>query len=318
MGRPSSIPSGEADLQRASSTTTATHQEDSSTRPYDQDRREILDQIRKQLDALTKTVEAGLQEDTSGVETPKTDTLPQAGLSPSEDATALSKSLRSYQSPPVDFRLSPADGNQVGTPLESPEGAGQIGILSTVSSPGDLRQRGAPDSTTVTERAKGASENLVSFSQARFDKHISDAREHLKAGRYYQAADSFALGSVYRPDNIEVLAGRAHALFAAGEYMSSALFLARALTIHPEYVQQKVDLASMLGGADKLTERITDVEQWVARSNSAQLQFLLSYLYFRTGRLDQAKQAIAKAYEKMPDSPAVQVMRAAIDQAESK
>jgi len=71
----------------------------------------------------------------------------------------------------------------------------------------------------------------------------------------------------------------------------------------------------MLGGADKLSERITDVKQWVARSGSAQLHFLLSYVYFHTGKLNQAKQAIAAAYEKMPDSPAVVALRTAINQA---
>jgi tetratricopeptide (TPR) repeat protein len=313
--RPSSVPSAGTGLERATSSPKATRQGDSSTGPYGQDRREILDQIRKQLDALQKSVEAGLRQEASGVETPETDTLPQAGLSPSEDATALAKPLRSYQIPPVDSHLSPADEDQADALLESAKGAGQVGILNTMSSLDELRQRGVSGSSASAERTKEPSGNLMSFSQIRFNKHMGDAREHLKAGRYYRAADSFALAAVYQPDNPDVLAGRAHASFAAGEYMSSALFLARTLTIHPEYVREKVDLADMLGGTDKLAERITDVEQWLARSGSVQLEFLLSYVYFRTGRLDQARRAIAKAYEKMPDSPAVQVMKTAINQA---
>ena len=86
--------------------------------------------------------------------------------------------------------------------------------------------------------------------------------------------------------------------------MSSALFLARVLAVQPDYAQVKVDLAAMLGGPEKLTERIADVEQWLARSGSAQLQFLLSYVYFRTDRLVQAQQAISAAYERMPHTPA--------------
>ena len=201
------------------------------------DRREVLEQIGKQLDALTKSVEAGL----------------------------------------VDTRRE--------SPLQNRES--KIENL----------------------------ESLESFSQSRFDQHICAAEDHLKAGRYYQAMDSFTLAAVYEPSNPAVLAGKGHALFAAGEYMSSALFLARVLAVQPDYTQVKIDLAAMLGGAEKLAERIADVEQWLARSGSTQLQFLLSYVYFRAGRLNQAKRAIDEAFEKMPHSPAVIAMRTAIHQA---
>jgi len=204
---------------------------------------------------------------------------------------------------------------------------GEVGILSTVSSLDEIpsagsgpelvegRQREGPNLSANAERIEGPNGSLESFSQSRFNEHISAAEDHLKAGRYYRAVDSFTLASVYQPNNPVVLAGKGHALFAAGEYMSSALFLARTLTVRPDYMQTKVNLTAMLGGVDKLAERVADVEQWLARSGSAQLQFLLGYVYFRTGRLDRARQAIAAAYEKMPYSPAVGVMKTAIDQA---
>jgi hypothetical protein len=43
------------------------------------------------------------------------------------------------------------------------------------------------------------------------------------------------------------------------------------------------------------------------------LQFLLGYVYYRTGQLLRAKQAIDAAYEKTPESPAVQAMKITID-----
>ena len=111
------------------------------------------------------------------------------------------------------------------------------------------------------------------------------------------------------------LAGRSHALFAAGEYVSSALFLSRALAIYPEYMQMRVDLAGLVGGQEKVTQRLADVEQWYARSGSGQLQLLLSYVYYRTGNLTQARRAVDAAYEKMPELPAVRAMKMAIDAA---
>jgi hypothetical protein len=59
----------------------------------------------------------------------------------------------------------------------------------------------------------------------------------------------------------------------------------------------------MLGGRSRLAERTAE----------GSLQLLLSYVYYQTGRFNEAKQAIEAAYTKMPQSPAVPAIRAAID-----
>jgi len=164
-------------------------------------------------------------------------------------------------------------------------------------------------------RIMGPHKSLESLSESKFDQHMRSAEVYLKAGEYYRAAGCFSLASMYQSDNPLALAGRGHALFAAGEYVSSALFLSRALTISPGYLQMRVDLAAMLGDGNKLAGRIDDIEQWLARSGSSQLQFLLGYVYYRTGQLLQAKKAIDAAYTKTPQSPAVQAMKIAIDNA---
>ncbi len=46
-----------------------------------------------------------------------------------------------------------------------------------------------------------------------------------------------------------------------------------------------------------------------------QLQFLLAYIYLRTGRLSEAKKAIDEAYQQVPDVPGVKVLKEAIDRA---
>jgi Flp pilus assembly protein TadD len=46
-----------------------------------------------------------------------------------------------------------------------------------------------------------------------------------------------------------------------------------------------------------------------------ELQFLLGYIYLRTGRLAEAKKAIDEACEKLPDAPAVIALKRAIDSA---
>jgi tetratricopeptide (TPR) repeat protein len=181
------------------------------------------------------------------------------------------------------------------------------------SSLDELNKLSQAEISTEASRIMGSHNSLESLSQSKFNQHMRDAEEHLKAGRYYRAAGCFSMASVYQADNPLALAGRGHALLAAGEYVSSALFLSRALAISPEYLQMRVDLVAMLGDEGKLAVRIADIEQWLARSGSSQLQFLLGYVYYRTGQFLRAKQAIDAAYDKTPQSPAVQAMKITLD-----
>ena len=182
------------------------------------------------------------------------------------------------------------------------------------SSPLDeLNKLSRADISAEANRIMGRHKSLDSLSESKFNQHMRNAEEHLMAGRYYRAAGCFSLASVYQADNPPALAGRGHALFAAGEYVSSALFLSRALAISPEYLQTRVDLVAMLGDGNKLAGRIADIEQWLARSGSSRLQFLLGYVYYRTGQMLRAQQVIDAAYEKTPESPAVQAMKITID-----
>ena len=95
--------------------------------------------------------------------------------------------------------------------------------------------------------------------------------------------------------------------------MSSALFLSRTLEIFPEYARFKIDLVAMVGDRDKVESRIADIEEWIERSDAAELQFLLGYVYYQIGRAGEAKKAIDAAYEKLPDQPAVIALKKAID-----
>ena len=136
--------------------------------------------------------------------------------------------------------------------------------------------------------------------------------KYLKEGRFYLAANAYTLASVYKPEDPLAYAGKSHALFAAGEYMSSALYLSRALTIFPEYARFKIDLIAMVGDKDKLESRIADVKEWLTRSDAAELHFLLAYVYYQMDRLDEAKKSIDAAYGQMPDAPAVRTLKDAI------
>ena len=104
------------------------------------------------------------------------------------------------------------------------------------------------------------------------------------------------------------------ALFGSGEYLSSALFLARALEIFPEYAKVKIDLVGMIGDKDTVENRILEARDWMDKSDSGELEFLLSYIYYQMDRMEFARQSIEAAVKKMPNSPVVAAMKKAIDE----
>jgi len=60
--------------------------------------------------------------------------------------------------------------------------------------------------------------------------------------------------------------------------------------------------------------RILDAREWATRSDSGELEFLLSYVYYQLNRMEFARQMIEDAIKKMPDSAAVAAMKKAIDE----
>lgn len=266
---------------------------------------DVLERIRQQLDDLTRSVDARLEVEADGRE--------ESGFGFPEIPNPVRSEL---------FWQTGRSSVQISNGVNG-------GSYRAKSSPLDeLNKLSQADIFAKAKRIRGPHTSSEFYSEAKFNQHIQTAQGHLKAGRYYAAADSFALASIYKLDPGEAgsdtvqadglalcSAGRGHALFAAGEYISSALFLSRALEIAPEYVRVKIDLAAMLGGQDKLEGRIADIKEWMGRSGSGRLEFLLGYVYYRTGRLGQAKQAIEAASEKMPQSSAVVAVKKAIDDA---
>jgi len=164
----------------------------------------------------------------------------------------------------------------------------------------------------------GEHKTFVSYSDDKFNRFLKAAEGYLKSGRYYRAADAYTLASIYKPDDPLAYAGKSHALFAAGEYMSSSLFLERALVIFPEYAWFKIDIEQMVGDRDTLENRIADIRQCLELSGAGELEFLLAYVYYQMGRADAAREAIDAAYEKMPEAQAVVTLKEAIDEFASK
>ena len=171
------------------------------------------------------------------------------------------------------------------------------------------------DSSTKTRNITGSHDDPDSFPMYRFNLHFKAGEDQLKNGDYYAAADSFALASIFKRNDPLCLAGRSHALLAAGEYISSALFLSRAIKADPEFIKARINLAADLGGQHIIDSRIADIKEWLLQSGSGQLNFLLGYVYYRMGRLGPAQKAINAAHTKQPHSKAIAIVKKAVDDA---
>ena len=186
--------------------------------------------------------------------------------------------------------------------------SGVAGPQSGVDVPAgsDLGELSRTDLASRARSIMGKHQSIAAFWEDKFNQYVTAGETYLKQGRYYRAVDAFALASIYKSDAPRAYAGRSLALFAAGEYMSSALFLSRALEIYPGHAGSKVYFAAMLGDRDKLTKRIVDAEECLelcrepgsGLSGEAELAFLLGYVYYQMDRLGEAKEAIDAAAER--------------------
>jgi len=177
----------------------------------------------------------------------------------------------------------------------------------------DLNQMSQEQIHARARRIMGPHTDYETFSQAKYTQLYRAAEGHLNIGRFHQAADAYTLAAIYNPDDPLCYAGRGHALFAAGEYISSALFLIRAIEIDPEYVNTQIDLVELLGDAQDLNKKIAELNKWLQKSNAPGLGFLLGYVYYREGRFNEAKKVMDVVSREMPQSRAAVALKMAVD-----
>jgi hypothetical protein len=172
----------------------------------------------------------------------------------------------------------------------------------------------AASEPVVSARNEEPYERRGSIAAERYARYMMAAELYLQQGRYYRAAESFALASLLKPDAPAAHLGKAHALFAAGDYVSSAIALAQAIDLDPRFVLGRRDLAAVMGGSNGLGLRLADLDACLKDHDAPLLQFLSAYVRYQTDDLAGAKTAIETAEEGLPSWPAVEMLGAAVGQ----
>lgn len=161
----------------------------------------------------------------------------------------------------------------------------------------------------------GEHKTYESLAQAKFDEFMKSGNAFMKEGRYYKAVNAYVLATVWNSRNGQVNLHRGIAHFAAGEYISGSLFVHRAILLEPDIAAEKTELTTILPDKDLIENRLIEAADWQKRSGSGEIALLLAYIHHQQGRSDKAREFIKIAQEKLPQSKAVEALKAAIDAA---
>jgi tetratricopeptide (TPR) repeat protein len=157
----------------------------------------------------------------------------------------------------------------------------------------------------------------TSFGPTRPGNYLALGEQLMKQGKYYHAADAFEKAAIHDSAGPAALLARAHALFAAGEFISSAHSLNQALVQNPKLLETKIDLLDLLGDAKKLQRRLTELDRLQKQSQNPALLFLHGYVLFSNGDLAQAKTALNTAPNSPPFITAIDYLLKAIKHPEN-
>jgi tetratricopeptide (TPR) repeat protein len=263
---------------------------------------DVYDRMKQQLDSLQKKIESAMAEQQTE----------KARLGEESQSQAAGSAAR--QGDQTAAGSAPTRGPALAPTGEGGEKPAEKQTQQTRPTQGRTEKLAETYlSAARTKDILGPYKTFASYSEDKFNRSMRAGEMYLKQGKFYRAADAYTLASLYKPDDPLAYAGKSHALFASGEYMSSALFLSRCLQIFPDYARFKIDIVAMVGSRDMLESRVVDVEDWLKRSGAPELQFLLAYVYYQMDRLQPAKEAIDAAYKMMPQAPAVLALKKAIE-----
>lgn len=288
----------------------------------------LAQQVSRELTKRQTNVQEPIQQVKPGID-PSLLAVPLEAPTPSEPVQPIEKPESQAQRQPEVSLYHQMQQKLLESPLveteESSEGTeestGQTEEAETTAATPDLgKARGLARPEDVVNPALGRITlkdypDYQHLAGAKASAYMAAGEAFMKQGEYYRAADAFELASVWDRKNALLVLARSHALFAAGEYMSSAYFLSDALTMEPKLIDLSLDWAALLNTRDDYENRLVELSTWQQRSNSPELAFLMGYVLFRDDKLTRARISAEYALDNMPGNQGVQLLEKAIAKA---
>jgi hypothetical protein len=170
----------------------------------------------------------------------------------------------------------------------------------------------APPPTQGRVTAPAVSANDDSPAAKLFDRHFQEGYRLMQRRDYPRACEAFTLATAYRPHDARGYLGKGHALLAAGEYLDSALSVAKAVELDLPAVLQRTDLIQVVGGPDAFIAHFNELDRRIEADGGPQIQFLMAYIYYQMDRPQEAKVAIDAAQKLLPASMPIDLFRSAL------
>ncbi len=170
----------------------------------------------------------------------------------------------------------------------------------------------SPAAPTPTHSEGPLPQSHDSPSARVFEQHLQEGRQFMQRRDYRRASEAFTLATAHRPHDARGYLGKGHALLAAGEYLDSALCVAKAVELDLSCVVQRMDLIQLVGGPDAFIAHFNELDRRIEADGGPQIQFLMAYIYYQMDRPQEAKAAIDAAQKLLPGSVPIDLLRAAI------
>jgi len=164
---------------------------------------------------------------------------------------------------------------------------------------------GQEQGVSMTDGSGIVLHSLAGKSQDVFNRHMKSAEANLSNRAYYRAAADFHYASLIDNRNPLAPLGRAVALFGAGEPLSAAFHLRRALEIFPPLMETKVALVDQIH-KDELQREMARLDKRLERKgidNEAQLLLLATFVKHNTDRGGAAREYAARLRRFSEDDP---------------
>jgi tetratricopeptide (TPR) repeat protein len=131
-----------------------------------------------------------------------------------------------------------------------------------------------------------------------FKAYMAQAHKLFKQGKYTHAAARYETAKRALRDKPAAHIAHGHALLASGDYHTAALMLQRALKVFPQWVNARLDLAGTFARAEDLKRREKEIGEQLAQApKSVTHNFMMGYIYWYTGRRDEAIPFFEKVVE---------------------
>ncbi len=154
---------------------------------------------------------------------------------------------------------------------------------------------------------------LAGISPDMFNQYMSAGSKKLKASEFYAAAKTYESAVAIDPENPMGRIGLGLARFGAGEPLSAALQLKRALRLLPPLMETHLDIPAMVdpNAVAPQLERL-DARVGEGKAVQGQLAFLSAFMHHNLGHTEQAKSSARKLQKSAGDDRLMQAYAAHI------